>query len=148
VTYEVATRHAVSVDADAAAADRALRTVTFGEVPIVRALIFARGLGLPRREQQIFPAIARRASVVEDTPGRLGFRLEGRFWRLRGGGSEPAATATIDFRAERGLLYTETRVYVPADSQRRFRRYWFVVRPFSGLIRRQVLRAAKRRAEA
>jgi hypothetical protein len=147
VTYEVATRHSISVDADAAAADRALRTVTFGDVPIVRALIFARGLGLPRREEEVFAAMARRASVVEDAPGRLTFRLEGRFWRLRGGGSEPAATATIDFRAERGVLSTETHVRVPADSQRRFRRYWFVVRPFSGLIRRQVLCAAKRRAE-
>ena len=33
-------------------------------------------------------------------------------------------------------------------ARRRFARYWLVVRPFSGLIRMLVLRAAKRRAEA
>jgi hypothetical protein len=44
------------------------------------------------------------------------------------------------------LLTTETRVRAtdPA-SRRRFRRYWFVIRPGSGLIRRSWLRAAQRR---
>ncbi len=46
-------------------------------------------------------------------------------------------------------LSTETRVHV-ADppARRKFRRYWFVIRPFSGLIRILLLRAARRRAEA
>ena len=41
------------------------------------------------------------------------------------------------------------RVHVadPA-ARRRFRRYWLVIRPFSGLIRILLLRAARRRAEA
>jgi hypothetical protein len=33
-------------------------------------------------------------------------------------------------------------------SLRKFKRYWLVIGPFSGLIRVLVLRAAKRRAEA
>ena len=147
--YEVATRHSLAVDADAAAADRALREVTFGDVPLVRALVCARGLGLPRRDQRIVNAMRRRATVVEDVPGeRLTFALEGQFWRLRGRGTEPAATATVGFRATPGVLATETHVRVPAASARRFRRYWFVVRPLSGLIRSRILQAAKRRAEA
>ena len=149
MTYEVATRHTLAVDADAAAADRALREVTFGDVPLVRALVCARGLGLPRRDQRIVDAMRRRGTVVEDVPGeRLTFTLEGHFWRLRGRGTEPAATATVGFRAMQGVLATETHVRVPAASARRFRRYWFVVRPFSGLIRSRILEAAKRRAEA
>jgi hypothetical protein len=32
-------------------------------------------------------------------------------------------------------------------SRERFVRYWQVVRPFSGIIRKDILRAAKRRAE-
>ena len=148
MTYEVATRHAVAVDADSATVDRALREVTFGDVPLVRALVFARGLGLPGRDQRVVDAMKRRATVVEDVPGEgITFRLEGQFWRLRGRGVEAAASATVGFRAERGLLSTETRVRVPSTSERRFRRYWFVVRPFSGIIRTRVLRAAKRRAE-
>ena len=148
-SFDYVMRHTVTVDADAATTDRALRDVTFGEVPLVRALVFARGLGLPARDLPVLEAVGRRAAVVEDVPGEgVLFRLEGQFWRLRGRGGEPAATATVRFRAEQGVLSTETRVSVPAASHRRFRRYWRVVRPFSGLIRTSVLRAAKHRAEA
>ena len=145
---EFVTRHAVPARGSAASLDGALREVTFGEVPLVRALVFARGLGLPRRDHRIVDAIRRRATVVEDEPGHIAVRLEGQFWRLHGHGPEPPATATLSFHAADGLLATETRVQVPAASRARFVRYWRVVRPFSGLIRSQVLQAAKRRAEA
>ena len=150
MTAEFATRHSVAVAASPAEADRALREVTFGEVPLVRALVAARGLGLPARDQRVLTALSRRATVVEDVPGAaIAFRLEGQFWRMRGHGSEPPATAVVEFRALPGRLTTETRVEVPAGtSSRRFQRYWRVVRPFSALIRRQLLQAAKRRAEA
>jgi hypothetical protein len=42
---------------------------------------------------------------------------------------------------------TETRVMPTDDTSRRaFGRYWGVVRPFSGLIRRRILALAKRDA--
>jgi hypothetical protein len=42
-------------------------------------------------------------------------------------------------------ITTETRVLCgDAASRRRFRRYWFFVRPFSGLIRIVMLRAIRR----
>jgi hypothetical protein len=45
-------------------------------------------------------------------------------------------------------LSTETRVQLTDDrSKRAFARYWLVVRPFSGVIRRFWLRAIARRAE-
>lgn len=149
MTPELVTRHAVAADADAAALDRALREVTFAEIPLVRALVFARGLGLPRRDQNVLEALGRRGTVLEDVPGKgMAVSLRGQFWRLGGRGPEPAATAVLRFRAEDGLLSTETRVHVPPASRGQFIRYWRVVRPFSGLIRRRVLLAAKRRAEA
>jgi hypothetical protein len=44
-------------------------------------------------------------------------------------------------------LSTETRIScLDAESRRRFRRYWRVIRPFSGLIRRALLRAVAREA--
>jgi hypothetical protein len=62
---------------------------------------------------------------------------------------EVSLVRAIDFRARPGSLTTETRVHVPDPvSRRKFVRYWRFVRPFSGLIRRQVLQAAKRRAES
>lgn len=149
-TYEFRTRHEVAVDADAARADRALREVTWGEVPLVRALVFARGLGRARGSDTILAALARRADVVEDIPGEgVVLSLTRQFWRLHWRGPEPPATALVAFRARDGSLATETRVHVPdSASRRKFGRYWRVVAPFSGLIRMLVLRAAKRRAEA
>lgn len=61
--------------------------------------------------------------------------------------------AVWNFRiAERNIhscsLSTETRVYcTDQSSKKRFSRYWFFVRPFSGLIRMEMLKAVKRAAE-
>ena len=149
-TYEFAERHEVAVDADPARTDSALREVTWGDVPLVRALVFARGLGKARASDTVVAALARRAAVLEDVPGEgVVLSLTGQFWRLRWRGPEPPATAVVDFRAGQGSLATETRIHVPDQaSRRKFACYWLVIRPFSGLIRVLVLRAAKRRAEA
>ena len=148
-TYEFSTRHEVAVAVDPARADRALREVTFKEVPLVRGLLLARGLGLRRAEDTVLGTMVPRATILEDVPGEgMVLTLSGQFWRLRGRGPEAPATAVIDFRALPGSLSTETRVHVPDPvSRRKFAQYWRVVRPFSGLLRLVVLRAAKRRAE-
>jgi hypothetical protein len=148
--YEFSTRHEVSVAVDPARADRALREVTFKEVPLVRGLLLARGLGLRRAEDTVLATMVPRATILEDVPGEgMVLTLSGQFWRLRGRGPEAPATAVVDFRALPGTLATETRVHVPDPvSRRKFGQYWRIVRPFSGLIRIALLRAAKRRAEA
>jgi hypothetical protein len=148
--YEFSTRHEVPIEVDAVRADRALREVTFGELPVVRALMLMRGLGRRQPEDTMLATMVPRATVLEDVPGEgMVLTLTGQFWRLRGHGPEAPATAVIDFRALPGSLATETRVHVPDPvSRRKFGRYWRVVRPFSSLIRMLVLRAAKRRAEA
>jgi len=54
------------------------------------------------------------------------------------------------FKQDHGTtrLATETRVFCLDDeSRRRFRLYWLFVGPFSGLIRRKILRSIKREAE-
>jgi membrane protein implicated in regulation of membrane protease activity len=148
-SYEFAARYGVTVEADAGEAERAVREVTFREVPVVRALLFLRGLGSGRADERVLAAMGRRGRVLDDVPGEgvvLGVR--GQFWRLRGRGNEPEATAVVDFRVQGDALTTETRVHVPPGvSRRRFARYWRIVAPFSGITRKQVLRAAKRRAE-
>ena len=51
--------------------------------------------------------------------------------------------------AGESVLVTETRVAPVDDAARRaFGRYWLLIRPFSGLIRRRWLAAAARRARA
>jgi hypothetical protein len=46
------------------------------------------------------------------------------------------------------LLTTETRIQCMDDeAQKRFSRYWFFICPFSGIIRKEILRSIKRKAE-
>jgi hypothetical protein len=46
------------------------------------------------------------------------------------------------------ILETETRIYCPDESSRKkFGRYWKIIKPFSGLIRMEMLRAIRRSAE-
>jgi hypothetical protein len=148
-TYEYATRHEVAVDAPSDVAESALRAVTFQDVPIVRALLFLRGEGAHPRDERVVATMVPRATVVEDAPGEgIVLSVTGQFWRSRGRGPEPPATAVVEFRSAPGKLSTETRVHIlDPVSRRKFERYWRLVRPFSGLIRVAILRAAKRRAE-
>lgn len=54
---------------------------------------------------------------------------------------------TANFRVSEGELTTETRVLLTDERSRRaFGRYWLLIRPFSGLIRRRWLAAIVRRA--
>ncbi len=52
-------------------------------------------------------------------------------------------------QAGASTLSTETRIrYFGPAARRKFRRYWTLVGPFSGLIRRSLLRGVRHRAEA
>ncbi len=91
------------------------------------------------------------------------FGLVGRFWKLvpdlkrvtaeefPGFSEEGWAKGAIDFavspRAGGTELSTETRVFCFGETaRRRFRLYWSLIEPFSGLIRRDLLRSARREA--
>jgi hypothetical protein len=105
-------------------------------------------------------------ALLEERPGEeLVFGTVGRFWRARG---ELCATSPVRFRApapsgtakaawnfEVSLradgateLRTETRVLcADVTTKRRFRMYWLVIRPFSALIRREMLAAVRSAAD-
>jgi hypothetical protein len=169
--YEFSERHQLEIRADPARIDRALREVSIAEIPIARLLFWLRRVGRPTsRVQRPFLDAAREVGVpLEDVPGEgVVLGLTGEFWRLRSA-PDPArprtagdfvaydrpdvCKAVIDFRIDelgpgRCRLTTETRVQVVDPAARRaFRRYWLVVRPFSGLIRILFLRTVQRRAE-
>jgi len=145
--------------------------VSVDEVRGIRVLYLFRGLGRAGHDtRRPFLGLARLGAVeLVDTPGEgVVFGLTGQFWRLRGGQDlgrprtaeaflaydrPDACKAVIDFRIaelDRGRcrLSTETRVHVADPAARRaFRRYWLVVRPFSGITRILFLRAVRSRAE-
>jgi hypothetical protein len=103
--------------------------------------------------------------LAEQAPWELMIGLLGKFWTPRGGlctevtrahfasGPPPGhALAGWNFTvaphgAGGSVLCTETRVRCAPDARVRFRAYWLVVRPGSGLIRRAMLRAIRREAE-
>ena len=169
-TYEFAERHTTRVHSAPAAVLAAVKGATPEEMPFVRGLfalrsgpaLLTRGRGLPRAkdrplaEQMIefgfVPLVERENELV------LGY--VGQPWRLAGGSmprlsadewhafAEPGyAKAVMNFRASEGVLETCTRVHLTdAASRRSFAFYWRLIRPWSGLIRRSWLRAARRRA--
>jgi hypothetical protein len=103
-------------------------------------------------------------AVLAERPDEVVVGIVGRFWEFSGGPRTVSATefvpfaepgyakAVMDFRAEAApggcTLSTETRIQGTDDEARRtFGRYWRVVHPGSALIRREWLRAIRRRAE-
>lgn len=134
--FDFSERHRLAIKAPPERIDEALRTVSIADIPIARALWFVRRLGRPYGDtKRPFVGGELRGVVLEDD--FLAYAQPDTY------------KAVIDFRIGPSLLSTETPVHVADPAARRkFRRYWFVIRPFSGLIRILLLRAARKKAEA
>ena len=169
-TFEFSEQHDVEIDARREQVDRALREVSVDEIRGIRILYLLRGLGRGSHDtKRPFLGLAGIGAIeLENEPGTgVVLGLTGQFWRLRGGrdpgrprtAEEFAAydrpdvcKAVIDFRifelgTGRCRLSTETRVHVEDPAARRaFRRYWLVIKPFSGLTRILFLRAVRAQA--
>jgi hypothetical protein len=164
--YQFAEQHQLPVAATPAALLDQAEDTHMGDDPLVLRMIalreaparLAQRLGLGAR----LPA--RPFGLADFTPlGRngdeeLAFGLAGRFWHADYGllpiadgqafgaaAHAPVARLVLNFTARpqpdgRTLLATETRVHCPdAATLRRFRPYWMLIRPVSGLIRRRLL---------
>jgi hypothetical protein len=106
------------------------------------------------------------ALLEERSDEELVLGTVGRFWRARGElcatnpdrfrapGPSGTAKAAWNFEVNRRAdgtteLRTETRVLcADVATRRRFRGYWLVIRPFSALIRREMLAAVRSAAES
>ncbi len=167
--------HDVWLDAAPEAAYRALAEVTGREIRLLGPLMALRQLPafvtgrVSRNDDKtpIFETLERAgfARLAEEPRREIVFGVAGRFWKLIRNAPldrvrdresftafrEPGyAKAALSFlvRAEgRGSrLVTETRIQATDPSAgRSFRRYWRLVRPGSGLIRRSWLAAVRRR---
>ena len=154
----------------------ALWTADLGGSLIVRSLLRLRQLpaiftttGNPTQNLHLnLAAIIKGGFVLlgESAPNEIALGLAGRFWTLSGGRCQldvdgfrafdrPGyAKAVWNFSlVEEGpaitRLATETRVRcLDEASGRRFRAYWALIAPFSGLIRREALRTIRKNAES
>lgn len=151
-------RHRVEVEATPERVFAAIQEATLGEMPLTRALFRVRGLRATA-SRRLLDQLPPGFTVLAEEPRReLVVGGIGQPWRLLGGRSargdfaafeEPGyAKMALNFRLEGSTLSTETRVLLTdAAARRRFRPYWLAIRAGSGLIRRSMLRAIKRRAE-
>jgi len=172
--YDVSKRHVIRISAPRKRVFDALSRYDFGTSRVTRLLMALRGYGrrLPRAGEgepgSLTERLVRFGFVrLAETPGEeLVFGLVGRFWRHDGGLRKVAAADFASFcepgfakaawnlvcaeTADPGVteLSTETRVACYGDAARRkFLLYWRAVEPFSGLIRRSLLRGVRRAAE-
>lgn len=165
-SWDVHEVHGVDVAAPPERTWAALEQVTIGELRLTRLLMAVRGLGrrTAARDRPFFDAAGFLVPLAE-APGDRVAGMVGRPWRLRParvpisgaedftGFDEPGwVRMATDFRvvatAAGSRLSTETRIQgTDAGARRRFARYWRIVGTGSALIRRDVLRAARRRAE-
>lgn len=151
---------------------QALLAQDLGGSPVSKALLALRGYGgrAIRPSVGTFPEKLERFgfTLLDEDPGReLVFGIAGRFWRPDGGLRRIGDRQAFFFFAEDGCvkaawnlrigvrdgeacdLSTETRIqYFGAAARRKFRLYWTLVGPFSGALRRALLRGVRARAEA
>ena len=132
---------------------------------IVRLLLFLRGI--PKRTSTGIEGWKKMGFVVlEHQPDKeIILGLVGQFWKSRGNIQSVTAEEFVSFTRDgfvkatwnfkiipadesHVVLETETRIYCTNENVRKkFGRYWFFVRPFSGLIRTEMLKIIKRKAE-
>jgi hypothetical protein len=124
----------------------AAKAVTPGDAPLAGLLFRLRGLPAARDVPIFRQMLAVGFVEAHEGPNQIVLSADGQPWRLRGrraGGG--VVRMTLRIWADGAYLRTETTVEpTDADAERRFRRYWRVIGPFSGLVRRSWLHAAAR----
>jgi hypothetical protein len=157
--------HRRTSDASPAAVWDAVHDLGGDEVKLMRVLMGLRSLGRRRDDgsRTVLDGFQRMGfRVIAEEPGdELVVAGIGRFWKLSGGlrrvegrehftqFDEPGyAKVAFNFRLAGDVLSTETRIAgTDAHARRRFGLYWLLVRPGSGLIRREWLHAIVKRAQ-
>jgi hypothetical protein len=168
--FQVSARYSILVRASPGATYAALVSANFSQLTLVRRLMRLRGYRLggsevttPNSPERSLRGAFLDLAVVSDKEVLLG--IAGRFWRPDGGivhgltsiafrdfQQDGYAKAVWNFSLtavnESTQLSTETRIQTFGRSATlKFQLYWFAVGPFSGLIRRAMLREVRRIAE-
>lgn len=159
--FDFSERHSIRIDAPQ---ERIWSVLRHGEMPapfVLRALLALRRGGSGPREFSLDRALSSGFSLLaEDPPRSIVMGIEGPFWKpnckvrrvdatsFREPVPNGVARGAWDFVVhEDGTVTTETRVLCASDSRWKFGIYWLFIRPFSGLIRRMILRSLRRAAE-
>ncbi|HJV03699.1 MAG TPA: hypothetical protein VJ868_00405 [Actinomycetota bacterium] len=164
--FEVSQRHALIVDAPPDRTFEAVRSFDLAGSPVSRLLLQIRGLlrpghlGIDRLLDRGFVFLG------EDVPRELVLGLVGRPWTPLGGivrhldadgfrafdrpgYAKVGWNFTVEERGAGSRVRTETRIHCTDERSRRaFARYWRLIGPFSGVIRKEALRSIRDQAES
>ena len=161
--YDFVETHSIAIDASAAIVYAAANEVDFSDSFIVRWLLRLRGMSgeavsLRNLEYSKFKILGE----VVNKEVLIG--LAGRFWSPWGdmqkvdasnfrefekfGYAKAVWNFSLDGSANETCLTTETRIRcLDNGSRRSFGFYWTFIQPFSGLIRMEMLKSIKKKAE-
>lgn len=168
--------HRIAIDAPRQTVYEALWTTDLGNSLLIKLLLFLRSLprliadhgeSLPREREITLQTLIDSGFglLSEKQSEEIVLGVTGRFWRPTGNLAKFNRTdfdvpvplglargvwnfSVSDSKEGGTVLQTETRVVCgDASSRQKFLAYWFVVRPFSGLIRLIMLRNVRRVAE-
>lgn len=175
--YDRDEKHVTIINASPHRVYAAIWQMTPDELPLFRLLMGMRAVPALLKRRGSPPRATRKplfetflagdfALLVEEPEQELIVGLIAQPWMLRGGATHPIASASdfvgfnapgyakvvmnflLQVRGDRTALSTETRIRATNSAARiRFTRYWRVIGFGSAVIRREWLRAIKRRAE-
>jgi hypothetical protein len=169
--YDVSASYEIRIHAPPSIVYQCLLRSNFNDLWLVRLLMTIR-TGKRQLQNRVLPDLIKRLQgtgfvILHDVPGEeLVIGVAGKFWRPEGGrclnltasdfvGFARAgyAKAAWNFRlrveSECTVLSTETRIKCfGRASLWKFRTYWILVAPFSGLIRKAILKQVKVEAES
>ena len=162
--YDFIETHDIKIRASAANVFNAVNEIDLCESPIIRGLFFLRGL--PDKQLKLSNLRKSRFEVLGERENEeLLLGLAGKFWTIRGklqkinsgnfrefdekGFAKAVWNFSVSSNGNETRLTTETRVCCFDDASRRsFGFYWTFIQPFSGLIRREMLKIVKKKSEA
>lgn len=161
--YDFVETHDIKIRAPAEAVYNAVVEIDFCESAIIRWLLFLRGMSsehirLRDLRKSNFEILGKRKNE------ELLIGLAGKFWTPTGklqevnsdnfrefkkkGFAKAVWNFSIDENGNETRLTTETRVRCLDDESRRsFGFYWMFIQPFSTLIRREMLKIVRKKAE-
>lgn len=169
--FDTSASHAIAIRASREKVYASLVKLDMRDSRLIRLLFAIRSFNFTFRNKEkslglTLDGLKRNGFVMldENPQQELVLGLVGKFWTPSGtmqrlsrdefstftcqGFAKAAWNFFIEEDAGITILSTETRIVcTDAASRRKFFRYWFIVKPFSGLIRKAMLRTIKRQAE-
>jgi hypothetical protein len=164
-TFHFSEKHHILISAAPAKVSAQIDDLNVSDSWIIRMLLTLRGI--PRKTSTGIEGWKKMGFVIlEHQPDQeIILGLIGQFWKTSGKIQSFAAEEFISFNnpdfvkavwnfkiipldGNQLQLETETRIFCPDPNVRKkFARYWFLIKPFSGLIRIEMLKIIKRKAE-